>query len=63
MPAHCTRRDICLMDDRAPHLDVLQQIETRHEDLLARLDELDKRVAEVLKEWQGGCQAADSGGN
>ena len=51
------------MDDRAPHLDVLQQIETRHEDLLARLDELDKRVAEVLKEWQGGCQAADSGGN
>jgi hypothetical protein len=27
-----------------------------------RLDELDKRVEKVLKEWQAACQGADSGG-
>jgi hypothetical protein len=50
------------MDNRAADLDTLLEIDTRHEDLLARLDDLDKRVEQVLKEWQGGHQPADSGG-
>ena len=50
------------MDNRAPNLDVLLEIDTRHEDLLVRLDELDKRVEKTLKEWQAARQPTDSGG-
>ncbi len=32
----------------APRLELLLDLETRHEDLLDRLDELDKRVEKVL---------------
>lgn len=50
------------MENRAPNLDVLLEIDTLHEDLLVRLDELDQRVEKMLKEWQAGRQGADSGG-
>lgn len=42
------------MENRTPHLDTLLELETRHEDLLQRLDELDKKVEKVLKQ----CQAS-----
>ena len=40
------------MEEPAPRLDTLLDLESRHEDLLQRLDELDKRVQGVLKECQ-----------
>jgi len=40
------------MDDGIAHLDTLLELENRHEDLLQRLDELDRRVEKVLREWQ-----------
>ncbi len=55
------------MTDRSPHLDMLLELETRHEDLLTRLDELDRRVEDVLKECQsdrgghGSCEAGSPG--
>ena len=42
------------MDHQLPHLDTLLELETRHEDLLRRLGELDKRVETVLKQCQPG---------
>jgi len=50
------------MENRAANLDVLLEIDSRHEDLLVRLDELDKRVEQVLKEWQAVRQGADCAG-
>jgi len=35
----------------APQLNLLLELEARHEDLLDRLDELDKRVEKVLAEF------------
>ncbi len=40
------------MEESAPRLDTLLDLENRHEDLLRQLDELDKRVLGVLKECQ-----------
>jgi hypothetical protein len=40
------------MDSCAGQLDLLIDLEARHEDLLVRLDELDKRVAKTLAECQ-----------
>lgn len=40
------------MDDTANRLDILLDLEARHDDLLRRLEELDKRVEKVLAEWQ-----------
>jgi hypothetical protein len=40
------------MDSCAAQLDLLMDLEARHEDLLVRLDELDKRVARTLAECQ-----------
>jgi len=34
------------------HLDTILQLETQHEDLLLRLDALDKQVVKVLAECQ-----------
>jgi hypothetical protein len=48
------------MDNRSTQLDVLLQLETRHEDLLRRLDELDKRVEKALAECQAYWKPADS---
>jgi len=45
------------MDNQAPHLDLLLDLENRHDDLLARLEELDKRVARALAD----CQAVAPG--
>ncbi len=42
------------MEDPAPQLDTLLQLEARHEDLLERLDHLDKQVERALRE----CRAA-----
>lgn len=40
------------MDGSVSQLDLLVDLESRHDDLLRRLDELDKRVSQVLAEWQ-----------
>jgi hypothetical protein len=50
------------MEDRPTRLDTLLELETWQEDLFARLDELDKRVEEVLRGCQAGRRATDSGG-
>ena len=38
------------MFDRNAQLELLLDLETRHDDLLSRLEELDKRVAKTLAE-------------
>jgi hypothetical protein len=43
-----------LMDGTIGQLDLLLDLEARHDDLLRRLDELDQRVSLVLAEWQPG---------
>ena len=50
------------MDDQADHLQALMELETRHEDLLGQLDELDKRVECVLRACQPARAAGDSDG-
>jgi len=40
------------MNVQVPHLDELLELETRHEDLLLRLDELNKQVEKVLTQCQ-----------
>jgi hypothetical protein len=40
------------MDGASNRLDILLDLEARHDDLLRRLEELDKRVEKVLAEWQ-----------
>jgi hypothetical protein len=40
------------MDHQTAQLDLLIDLEARHEDLLLRLDELDKRVEKTLAECQ-----------
>ena len=42
------------MPDPASSLDALLDLEARHEDLLDRLDALDQKVEQVLRQWQGG---------
>jgi len=49
------------MNNHAADLDTLLRLETWQEDLFARLDELDKRVEDVLRECQIGCRPTDSG--
>jgi hypothetical protein len=40
----------------APQLKLLLDLESRHEDLLDRLDDLDKRVEKVLAEFLPRCE-------
>jgi hypothetical protein len=40
------------MDTQMPQLDLITDLEARHEELLRRLDELDKRVEKTLAECQ-----------
>jgi hypothetical protein len=40
------------MDSQIPQVDLLMDLESRHEDLLARLEELNKRVEKTLAECQ-----------
>jgi len=40
------------MDSASATLDLLIDLESRHDELLTRLDELDKRVQNVLTDWQ-----------
>jgi len=56
------------MFDRNAQLELLLDLETRHDDLLSRLEELDKRVAKTLAECMvsrqpvvAGEQCASSG--
>ena len=49
------------MDDYTPQLDLLLDLETRHEDLLKRLDELDTRVERVLVDWLTDREASLAG--
>ena len=48
------------MGNQAPHLDLLLDLEARHDDLLVRLEELDKRVARVLADCQAVVQSAEA---
>jgi tetrahydromethanopterin S-methyltransferase subunit G len=38
-------------DSHSSDLDTLIELESRHDELLERLDELDKRIEKVLAEW------------
>ena len=40
------------MESQNAYVETLMRLETQHEDLLARLEELDKRVVSVLAEYQ-----------
>ena len=40
------------MEPQTPPVNLLMDLEARHEELLLRLDELDKRVEKVLAECQ-----------
>jgi hypothetical protein len=41
------------MDAQMPEVTLLMDLEARHEELLRRLDDLDKRVEKTLAECQG----------
>ena len=41
------------MDAQPLLADVIEELESRHDELLSRLEELDQRVAQVLNEWAG----------
>jgi len=45
------------MDTQPSVMDVIAELESRHDELLARLEELDQRVAQTLKEWTEGLQS------
>jgi hypothetical protein len=40
------------VDSQIAYVETLLRLESQHEDLLARLEELDKRVVSVLTEYQ-----------
>ncbi len=46
------------MNTQTPQLSLLMDLEARHEDLMLRLDVLDKRVQKTLSEWQGSREGA-----
>ena len=46
------------MDAQSGHIEALLELEARHDDLLERLEDLDKRVERVLRECAGGAQRA-----
>ena len=56
----CCPAGIAAMDPDASHLDILLALESRHDDLLHRLDELDQQVQKVLRKWQGPQKARES---
>jgi len=47
------------MAEPASQLETLLDLETRHEELLDQLAELDAEVAQVLRRWQGGREDPD----
>jgi hypothetical protein len=51
--------DTLPMDDPAPHLDTILELEARQEDLLRRLEALDKQVEKVLAEAQSARNPVD----
>lgn len=42
------------MDSASDHLQALRELECRHEEVLRRLDELEKRITRVLAEHAAG---------
>jgi len=42
------------MPEPASSLDTLLDLETRHDELLDQLADLDREVAQVLRQWQNG---------
>jgi len=48
------------MDDRTSYFDTLADLETRHDELLEQLAELDRRVAKVLADCQTGRREGES---
>jgi len=53
------------MTESASPIDTLLDLESRHEELLDQLAELDQQVEQVLRQWQSGREegtAAQSGG-
>jgi hypothetical protein len=51
------------MFDRNAQLELLLDLETRHDELLSRLEELDKRVAKTLAEYMATRQPTAAGEN
>jgi tetrahydromethanopterin S-methyltransferase subunit G len=45
-----------MLDNYAAQLETLLDLDRRHDELLERLDELDRRVEKVLAEWLAGRQ-------
>ena len=43
------------MDNSTSLFDVIDELDSRHDELLERLDELDQRVAQTLNDWTGKC--------
>ncbi len=48
------------MDNPTSHLEALVELDQRHDELLRRLDDLDKQVEKVLKEWLSARQPVAS---
>jgi hypothetical protein len=45
------------MDAPTLKLSLINDLEARHEDLLLRIDELDRKVQKTLAEWLGGRES------
>jgi len=48
------------MTEPASPIDTLLDLETRHEELLDQLAELDQQVEQVLQQWQSGREEDDT---
>jgi len=51
------------MTESASPIDTLLDLESRHEELLDQLAELDQQVEQVLRQWQGGRADGHSPGD
>ena len=49
------------MDGLASQLAMLLDLDARHEELLERAGDLDRRVAKTLTEWTAGRRGAENG--
>ena len=50
------------MEDYAAEFALIVDMEQRHDDLLIKIDELDKRVENVLQSWQEGSNKPAASG-
>ena len=54
-------KESAAVDTYDPQLALLLDLEARHDDLLARVGDLDQRVERVLAEWLAGREATGAG--